>query len=186
MIGQAIILTDVTNERKRFEQTAHNANTDFLTGLSNRKRLFEYFDSIKYTPNITTIMIDLDNFKSVNDTYGYKAGDEALILTADILRKSFPIDFIARLGGDEFIILINGECSVDKLKEQTEELLAALKRSFSERSEFSALGASIGAACGTACDGNAQDFEELLKMSDKALSYAKNSGKNKICFFGEE
>lgn len=186
MIGQAIILTDVTNERKRFEQTAYNANTDFLTGLSNRMRLFEYFDSIKYTPNIATIMVDLDNFKSVNDTYGHKTGDEALILTADILRKSFPIDFIARLGGDEFIILINGECSVDKLKEQTQELLAALNRSFSERSEFSALGASIGAACGTAYDGNAHNFDELLKMSDKAMSYAKNSGKNKICFFGEE
>lgn len=59
-------------------------------------------------------------------------------------------------------------------------------RAFSERSEFSTLGASVGAACGTAYDGNAQDFEKLLKMSDRALYTAKKSGKDKICFFGEE
>lgn len=186
IIGQAIILTDVTNEKKRFEQTAYNANTDFLTGLSNRRCLFEYFDSIKYTPNIATILIDLDNFKKVNDTYGHKAGDDALILTAEILRKTFPIDFVARLGGDEFAIIINGECSIDELKRQTEDLLAEVNRAFSEKPEFGGLGASIGAAAETAYDGNAHDFEEMLKKSDKAMYNAKNSGKNKICFFSEE
>lgn len=183
MIGHAIILTDVTDERKRLEQTAYNANTDFLTGLSNRRRLFEYFDSIKHTPNIATILIDLDNFKSVNDTYGHKAGDEALILTADILRKTFPIDFIARLGGDEFIIVINGERSMENLKKQAVELLSAVNKSFAEITEFGTLGASIGAAASTVCDGNAHNLEDLLKMSDSAMYLAKNSGKNKICFY---
>lgn len=104
-------------------------------------------------------------------------------MTADILRKTFPIDFIARLGGDEFIIVINGERSMDNLKKQAVELLSAVNKSFAEKTEFGTLGASIGAAASTVCDGNAHDLEDLLKMSDNAMYLAKNSGKNKICFY---
>ncbi len=184
IIGNAIILTDVTNERKRFEQTIHNANTDFLTGLYNRRRLFEYFDSIKYSPHIATVMVDLDNFKGVNDTYGHKAGDDALVATANTMRKCFPADFIARLGGDEFLIIINRESSVGELKEQAETLLTALRNAFSEKSEFVILSASVGAAVSTVSEGNTHDFEVLLKHSDDAMYQAKNTGKNKVCIYG--
>ncbi len=185
IIGNAIILTDVTNERKRFEQTMRNANTDFLTGLYNRRRLFEYFDSIKYSPHIATIMVDLDNFKGVNDTYGHKAGDDALIATANTLRSVFPDDFIARLGGDEFLIIINRASPVEELKKQAEALLVSLRNAFSEKSEFVILGASVGAAINTVSEGCAHDFEALLKFSDDAMYKAKTTGKSKICIYGE-
>lgn len=185
IIGNAIILIDVTNERKRLEQTLRNANTDFLTGLYNRRRLFEYFDGIKYSTHIATVMVDLDNFKSVNDTYGHKVGDDALVATANAMQRCFPVDFIARLGGDEFIIIVNRNCSVEEIKEQAENLLDHLRHDFSEKSEFGILSASVGAALNTVPEGEAHDFEALLKHSDDAMYQAKNTGKNKVCIYGE-
>lgn len=185
MIGNAIILTDVTNEKKRFEQTAYSANTDYLTGLANRKRLFEYFDSIKYSPDIAAVMVDLDNFRSVNDTYGHNTGDKALIAAADTLRATFPIDFIARLGGDEFFIVINGACPINELREQSEALLNALRNAFSAVPEFSELSAGISAAVSTVSSENAHDIEVLLKRCNEAMYKVKNTGKNKVCVYGE-
>ncbi len=186
IIGNAIILTDITSEKRRFEQNAANANTDYLTGLANRKRLFEYFDSIKYSPSISALAIDLDNFKEVNDKYGHTAGDSALVLTANILRKTFPIDFIARMSGDDFIVIINGACPGNELRELAEELLSEINGTFSDKSDFGEISASIGAAVSTVSGGNVHNIETILNHTGEALSKAKSTGKNKLFIYGEQ
>ncbi|MCM1382621.1 MAG: diguanylate cyclase, partial [Muribaculaceae bacterium] len=105
-IGSLNIFRDVTLERAYENQTLQNANTDFMTGLNNRRSLFSYLETVKSEPQLSLITIDLDNFKAVNDTYGHQIGDEALTETSAILKKCFPDDFIARLGGDEFLVVI--------------------------------------------------------------------------------
>lgn len=179
-IGNAIILTDITGERKRLEENSFNANTDSLTGLANRRRLFEYLDSIKYSPKIAVINADLDNLKRINEEYGYTAGDSALKLTADVLRKTFPVDFIARISGDDFIVVINGDCSAEELKSSTEEFLHSLRRAVSENKEFAGLGASVGIAVSEKGSDKIHEPETLLKESDKALNDAKHSEGDKI------
>lgn len=86
-------------------------NTDYLTGLYNRRQLDYYLREKEYgnaSRMMMGIMLDLDSFKKINDQYGHFAGDQALEFTADILKKSFgKNDFIARYGGDEFLVVID-------------------------------------------------------------------------------
>ncbi|MDP4153550.1 MAG: GGDEF domain-containing protein [Bacillota bacterium] len=80
---------------------------DHLTGLFNRRQLDNYIKQLIHSNTLLAgIMIDLDSFKKINDLYGHDAGDQALIYTAKILKKTFKNDFIARYGGDEFIVMM--------------------------------------------------------------------------------
>lgn len=180
MIGNAVILSDVTVDRKRIAQNARVSGSDPLTGLANRKKLFEYADSIKYSPQITAVMTDLNGFKAVNTAFGHDWGDKALIKAADTIRSVFPEDTAARVGSDEFIVLINGALTADELSAACSELSEALKAAFAETEQFAGLSASIGAATSTS-DGNAHSIEKLLKSADDAMLKAKSSGKNCVC-----
>lgn len=182
MIGNAVILTDVTGTRRQMEKNAVSANTDPITGLATRSRLFDYADSIKYSPQITAVIADLDDFSGYNDRCGFAAGDRALTETAETIREVFPTDFAARLGADEFIIVINGACPEEELKEQTEKLLSALCEKLSAGEE--PIGVSIGVASGSAANGSPQDFEELIKRADRAVRRAKQSGGSRVCTDG--
>ena len=95
-------------------------NTDFLTGLYNRRQLEDYLQiKCQNTKSkvIAGLMLDLDFFKEINDTYGHNSGDEALKYVADILKQTFrKNDFIARFGGDEFVVIleINVKAELEK------------------------------------------------------------------------
>lgn len=185
-IGSAIILTDVTKQTKSREQNILSANTDFLTGLYNRRMLFAHLELHKCSPHMAMITLDLDNFKTVNDTYGHHAGDRALIDTARLLRDCFKGDFIARLGGDEFLVVITRECSEEQVLNETRHFLEALKNHFDNKEEFSVMTASAGIAAYTITDEkgeNEHNFENLMKCSDSALYDAKHSGKNMCCVY---
>ncbi len=175
-IGNVNIFTDVTIERKMEQQTLRNANTDFLTGLHNRRSLFSYLGIVKSEPQISLITVDLDNFKKVNDSYGHQAGDKALAETSRMLEKCFPDDFIARLGGDEFLVVISTRCSEDELKRRTEKLLDTLCGYYKCHEEFAMMTASAGIAFEVIESGR-HDIEKLMISSDSALYCAKNSGK---------
>ena len=179
VIGKLIILTDVTKERQSHQQILFNANTDFLTGLYNRRKLFSFLDTIKKEPVITMICVDLDNFKKINDKYGHAMGDKALVETARIMCTVFDNDFIARLGGDEFLIISTRNNEGRQLIPQIETLLKALQDSFGASVEFSSLNASIGFVSENLGDGE-HDLERLMRESDKALYQAKTDGKGCI------
>ncbi|MCM1024696.1 MAG: diguanylate cyclase [Prevotella sp.] len=183
-IGTLNIFRDVTLERAFESQTLQNANTDFLTGLHNRRSLFSYLGTVKTEPQLSLITIDLDNFKSVNDTFGHQTGDEALTETSAIIQKCFPNDFIARLGGDEFLVVVSGIHSESELESSTANLLSTLCELYRSRNEFSLMTASAGISYAVIESGT-HNIEKLMVNSDSALYCAKNSGKATYKVYGK-
>ncbi len=182
-IGNIGIFSDVTEDRLKERSTIKSANTDFLTGLNNRRGLFGYLSAINTAHQITFISVDLDNFKQVNDNSGHHMGDVALELTAHILQTKFPEDFIARLGGDEFLVVIKRPCYLHDIQNDADDLLKMLKEQFSDHVEFLGLSASAGIFTEKLVNCGKYDFDCMLRLSDRALYKAKNSGKGICCTY---
>lgn len=165
-------------ERSR-TQVEHAADHDYLTGLPNRR----YFDrrladlcEPEGQRNLAILHIDLDNFKSINDTYGHAAGDAVLIATAHILRSVAPTgSFASRVGGDEFILILPDFTSVDAAMALARSLTRRHKAGINFEGIVLKTSISVGLAWTT--DGNAAS---LLVDSDIALYAAKKNGRGRI------
>jgi diguanylate cyclase (GGDEF)-like protein len=180
-IGKLQFIRDVTIQYNFEQQNIKHANTDFLTGLHNRRSLFEYLTGLKGNSKLSLIMLDLDKFKSVNDTYGHAFGDEALEITSRVLEECFPDGFIARLGGDEFLAALVGEHDLEEVEKRTQNLLDTLIKNYSGKEEFHALSASAGIVQERLAVCDMRSIEELIKRSDDALYTAKESGRARYC-----
>ncbi len=162
------------------------ASTDSMTKLYNRRYFLSaaahIFDIGKReNKELSLIMIDIDKFKNINDTYGHKVGDEVIIALADKLKaQQRKSDIIARFGGEEFVILLpatslNGAILVaQKIKYIIEQCSMLL-----EGGEVLKYTASLGVARVRFC--NETNIESALKRADDALYVAKLSGRNKVC-----
>lgn len=179
-VGKLCIYRDVTMERELEARILLNSNTDFMTGLYNRRCLYQYVYNNCRDQTVSMLYVDLDRFKAVNDTYGHKVGDEALILTAKLLRECFPEDFVARIGGDEFLIVKCGYQDISALEQAARLLLERLRASYAATEHLSELSASIGIAQNTAQE---FDIDLLIQQSDTALYQAKQSGRARYCVF---
>jgi diguanylate cyclase (GGDEF)-like protein/PAS domain S-box-containing protein len=180
-IGNIQFIRDVTMQYNFEQQNLKHANTDFLTGLYNRRSLFDYLKGLDENSRISLIMMDLDRFKSVNDTYGHAAGDEALKLTSRVLEGCFPDGFIARLGGDEFLVALVGEYELQQVEQRTQQLLDTLLENYLLHEEFQALSSSAGIVQERLPVCDIRSIENLIKRSDDALYTAKASGKARYC-----
>ncbi len=185
IIGNIVTLTDITLERSIIQHNEHIANTDFLTGLNNRRNLMEYLENIYTHDDVILIMMDLDNFKNVNDTFGHEAGDRALVKTAETLRECFPEEFISRMGGDEFLVVAGGR-TLDEIKEDTANLLCKMKNAYKSQKEFGGITVSAGILPVSAVPEQEREISELLRIVDEQLYSAKRNGKNRCCVYGEE
>lgn len=180
--GSLSIYRDVTVERALEKQILFNSNTDFMTGLYNRRYFYQYIAKNRKDQPISLLYLDLDHFKKVNDTYGHKAGDDALVLTAKILKESFSNEFITRFGGDEFLIVILGACDLNDLKCRAERLLKRMKTAFENAEHLRILSASIGIAQTTDPD---MDIDILIQQSDSALYEAKQQGRARCSVYSQ-
>jgi diguanylate cyclase (GGDEF)-like protein/PAS domain S-box-containing protein len=180
-IGSLQFIRDITIQYNYLAQNVKHANTDFLTGLNNRRSLFNYLEELEANSKISIVMMDLDRFKSVNDTYGHAAGDEALEIASRVLEECFPDGFIARLGGDEFLAALVGDYDLPQVEQRAQKLLDTLISEYSKREEFKLLSASAGIAQERLSVCDTQNIEELIKRSDEALYTAKNAGKARYC-----
>lgn len=180
VVGHIYIYRDVTTERKLEAQILRNSNTDFLTGLYNRRCFYQYINHNRGEKPISLLYVDLDCFKKINDTYGHKLGDQALIITADVLRECFGSEFIARIGGDEFLIAILGACSIDSLKEQAQLLINRIRQTFTATPSLSTLSVSIGIS---KTDDPSKNIDQLIQESDAALYKAKQQGKSQYFIY---
>lgn len=174
VVGQLCICRDVTIERTLENKILNNSNTDFMTGLYNRRYFYEYINDNRSTNPISLLYVDLDNFKKINDTFGHKVGDETLITASQIIKECFPHEFIARLGGDEFLIALIGEYSINFLENKATELINCIISSFQATEKLNIISASVGIA--QSYDSNIA-IDELLHQSDIALYQAKQNGK---------
>jgi diguanylate cyclase (GGDEF)-like protein/PAS domain S-box-containing protein len=178
---------DIT-ELKEYEQELKMlAGTDVLTGLANRRSFIQHFDWIKksYKRNFEPFcisMIDIDNFKNINDTLGHEAGDSALVLISSSITKTCrETDFIARWGGDEFIVILHGTSHSESI-----ETIERVRKNVSQII-FSDFMLSISAGVRTVTDKKTIDRDDLLDSlvheADKALFVAKSSGRNCVISF---
>lgn len=181
--GKLCIFRDVTVERDLESQILHSSNTDFLTGLYNRRCFYQYIHNNRGDKMVSLIYIDLDRFKGVNDTYGHKIGDAVLVKTAEILREIFQEDFVARLGGDEFLVVRLGECGISTLVQETGRFLEKVREVFGKSESLGGLSASAGIAQSRDSD---MDIDLLLQHSDLALYQAKNEGRSRYCIYEED
>jgi diguanylate cyclase (GGDEF)-like protein len=169
-VGRAIL--ELAISRDAFEQMSR---TDPLTGLLNR-RAFTDAVGVLQAPYVIAV-IDIDRFKSINDTHGHSAGDKVLIEVAEELRLAFGSEVVlARLGGEEFGVVMRDR--------GREEALAVLDRARSvlERRVFHIAGGQISVtfSAGLSRAGGEQGYSTLLSDADRALYLAKAAGRNRV------
>jgi diguanylate cyclase (GGDEF)-like protein len=163
------------------ERLAWQASHDWLTGLSNRRAFEARLQSVLDTTaagSLGLILLDLDQFKSVNDTCGHLAGDRLLCQVSRLLQQDRgPHDLVARLGGDEFGLILP-QCSPSTTVDIAERLRRSLELfTFAWDDRCFAVTASIGVAC--IADGNTT-LEDAMRRADAACYRAKEKGRNRV------
>lgn len=184
--GSVAVYEDVTERQRQEQRIAHLAHHDALTGLANRvlfrEKAEEYVEHSLVTGQPTALLyLDLDQFKTVNDTLGHPVGDRLLVEVAARLRQAIgEDDLIARLGGDEFAIVLHGRRSPAQAAELADRIIAAIGQPFDIGGQCIFVGVSIGIAISPQ-DG--EDADTLLMHADMALYRAKQDGRNIHRFF---
>ena len=167
----------------------HMALHDSLTGLPNRRYLDEILgrhDLKKHTSSTiwAFMVVDLDRFKQINDTFGHAAGDALLVHVATMLNSlARPSDFIARIGGDEFVIACKSECDVDYLQWLAEAIVEKARKPLIYNGFECRFGVSIGIASNAS---RKTDPKQLLINADIALYEAKSNGRYRYEFYSDE
>ncbi len=171
--------------RQREKQVHLLSMTDSLTGLYNRRSILSHLNrelerSSRQGPSLAVLMVDLDHFKQINDTWGHPAGDQALITAAQTLRDSVrQNDMIGRYGGEEFLIILPGT-DTDGARLLAERCLDKLMEAVVDLGSTKSLriSASIGLCCNE--DDRTLSAEDLLRYADDALYAAKSGGRNRV------
>lgn len=173
VMGTVGVAIDVTQERLYEQMMIKNANTDFLTGLYNRRYVYEYIDK-QEDGHISVFCIDLDHFKSVNDIYGHHEGDKALVLTAQTLQDCMPEGLIARMGGDEFLVVMVGARTEEEVEQTRKMIKERLDGAYAQCENFQNISASVGAAYSQT---GTESFHHLFHRADEMMYREKEKSR---------
>lgn len=177
----AEVIGRILEDAMEYFQIFQRAQRDSLTGLLNHSAFYNHLEkAVRYGIPYSVAMIDLDNFKEINDNFGHLVGDEILRRLSTLLKEKLrESDVIARYGGDEFAVILTGVTS-----EKALEILERVRYAV-EDSNF--LGLKLSVSIGVSCypeDG--ETAEALVEKADAALYRSKSKGKNRITVFKEE
>ena len=184
------MISDITLLKEHQSELERIAHYDALTSLPNRVLLADrlrqgMLQTKRQEQTLAVVFIDLDGFKSINDNYGHRAGDQLLITVTErmqhVLREG---DTLARIGGDEFVAVLMNQPSMDGCVPLLNRLLAAAARPV----QFGKLSLQVSASLGISFypQEDAIDAEQLLRQADQSMYQAKQSGKNCYHFFNVE
>ena len=182
-IGQSIVVYDITEAKEHLDKISEMAERDALTGLINRGTLFKQgkaiFAQLGAQSSAAVLMIDIDFFKNINDTYGHISGDEVLKTVAQTIHATLrATDIVGRYGGEEFCVFLP-HIKVETAHSLAEKLRAGIEGlAFNLSDHKISVTISIGLAGFDA--GRHQTFESLLADADSLLYEAKNGGRNRI------
>lgn len=176
----------VLKQREMQESYKKLANKDPLTGLANRRRLYERLTEMmseahRHGRDLSLAMIDLDKFKGVNDAYGHDFGDHVLVEFARLMQAKCRLeDLPCRFGGEEFILAMPNSC-LDEATSVAERLRISWSKTVFETPDGGRISvtASFGIACALPGEGPV-DGDDVIKRADEALYAAKNSGRNRV------
>ncbi|OGQ28429.1 MAG: hypothetical protein A3D29_04205, partial [Deltaproteobacteria bacterium RIFCSPHIGHO2_02_FULL_42_44] len=186
-IKNARLFEDISKEKDKMTTLAI---TDSLTRLYNHnffyRRLDEEFSrSVRYETPLSVIMIDLDNFKKINDTYGHRVGDLVLKEIADIIKKLVrKTDIVARYGGEEFAVILP-HTNLKGAEEEAERIREAVSSHAYAGLAREILTMSLGVAS-YPCENSVLNSGDLVNLADTALYEAKRAGKNKVIALGRK
>lgn len=189
-IGQILLLRDITEQRSVHEKLQQLAITDPLTGLFNRRHFFELANqefkrTSRFGHPLSILILDVDHFKSINDTCGHAAGDDMLLNLAQKCGEQLrSFDIMARYGGDEFILMLP-ETETEKASQTAERLRQVIESNRLETGNRP-LQATISFGVATLNAGDPAGLDELIDRADTALYIAKNNGRNQIYTWREK
>jgi diguanylate cyclase (GGDEF)-like protein len=176
-------------ERKQLQvKLEEMATHDHLTGLPNRLLLLDRFNvasalARRNKARLAVMLLDLDRFKSINDTFGHEIGDSVLKAMGDRLTAvTRASDTVARLGGDEFMLVMPESNQRKDATATAQKIMDSFTEPFSIDGHQMNLSTSIGIAI---YPDDAEDMETLMRKSDAAMYYAKGHGRNQFKFFGD-
>lgn len=181
---------DITADRQAMESLRQRAETDALTGLANRSVFQAGYreivcDGLNHGFASALVLIDLDRFKEMNDTFGHAAGDACLCEVAMRLRRAFHnAGLVARIGGDEFAMILRAPAAPAQIARVLQATVAMLCRPLF----WNGLRLEIGASIGAALVGrpHRRRITELFAEADSALYDAKTAGRNRVYLFSDE
>lgn len=167
--------------RKQFEEARHVAEHDGLTGLLNKGSFENLLMVYKSSRNIAMLVVDFDDFKSVNDNYGHDMGDRVLKYVSGVLQECFRTsDFVCRIGGDEFAVIMTN--IVSDQREIVEEKIKRIQAMVTSTPEdMPKISVSIG--CCFSDRDELKDAREIFRKADRALYKVKQKGKGSYVFF---
>lgn len=189
-IGYRGVDRDITENKRLETKLQRQAHVDYLTGLNNRRYFMEraeeeFTRSIRYGKLLSVGMMDIDNFKRINDHHGHKTGDAVLKVLAKVCSQTLrEVDMVGRMGGEEFAVLMP-ETDCEAALDVVERLRVAMANAEVPLESGAAplrFTVSIGVATKRSSD---ESPEFLLNLADHALYRAKDSGKNRVCMAGE-
>lgn len=181
---------DITADRQAMESLRQRAETDALTGLANRSVFQSRYreivcDSLNHGFASALVLIDLDRFKEMNDTFGHAAGDACLCEVAMRLRRAFHnAGLVARIGGDEFAMILTAPVAPAQIARVLQETVVMLCRPLF----WNGLRLDIGASIGAALVGrpHRRRITKLFAEADSALYDAKTAGRNRVYLFSDQ
>ncbi len=186
LLGCVLVFHDVSEKHELLKNVRWQAGHDVLTGLPNRALLADRFQralaaSRRQQNLLGVCLMDLDQFKPVNDLYGHSAGDQLLVEVTQRMNVAVRgEDTVARLGGDEFVLLLGNLADVPQLEMVLQRILAAVSAPYSIDGHTISISASIGVAIYPLDDA---DADTLLRHADQAMYLAKQAGRNRFhCF----
>jgi diguanylate cyclase (GGDEF)-like protein len=181
-IGSMGALSLGLNQVRQTRHHQREAETDSLTGLFNRRALFDRGQ--RFSVPVAIVIFDLDHFKRINDVHGHQVGDTVLHMFGSLLAANVRDgDLAARLGGEEFAIVLSSASA-----EEAMQVAERIRESFAAQQFISASGnfsctLSAGISC---CEKDEPDIVALLRQADMALYDAKRSGRNRVLLYSEE